>query len=226
MASNSARNCEKRATLSDRVRWLRDGFHWRLVQGYYDARRMIWKAFGGTSAQWLRVVMDRETDAYARSLAVASMDALEISGDKWKSFGFRSYRSVDFPQYDICEGPLAHERFDFIVAEQVLEHVLWPYRAVRHLYQMLRPGGVLIVTTPFLVRVHDYPIDCSRWTELGLKYLLAEAGFELDKCRTGSWGNRACVKANFDRWRHWLPWWHSLKNDQSLPLSVWAFVTK
>ncbi len=150
--------------------------------------RQIRSFVGIEDLQWLRVVMDKETAAYVSSLNYQTFDALEISGIKWANFGFQSYRSVDYPEYDLCQGPLSKEVYDIIIAEQVLEHCLWPYRAVRHLYEMLRPGGVVVLTTPFLVRVHDYPVDCSRWTELGLKHLLAEGRFPLDKIRTGSWG--------------------------------------
>ena len=45
--------------------------------------------------------------------------------------------------------------------------------------------------------LHGYPIDCSRWTELGLKHFLAECGFPIEDFKTGSWGNRASVKASF-----------------------------
>jgi hypothetical protein len=70
--------------------------------------------------------------------------------------------------------------------------------------------------------VHHFPVDCSRWTEVGLKYLLAEAGFPLEAIIVGSWGNRACVTRGFDRVSAWIPWWHSLKNDPRFPVMVWA----
>jgi SAM-dependent methyltransferase len=174
--------------------------------------------------------MDRATHEFMSGLDRRRLDCLEISGTKWRTFGFRSYESVKYPAYDVCTGPCRVASYDVVIAEQVLEHILWPYRAVRHVHQMLRPGGVFVVTTPFMIRVHPCPIDCSRWTELGLKYLLAEGGFPLDEVRTGSWGNAACVRGNMyranDRWADWLPWWHSLKNEAEYPLVVWAFARK
>ena len=119
--------------------------------------------------------------------------------------------------------------FDLIIAEQVWEHLLWPYRAGRHVLEMLRPGGYFLVTTPFLIRVHDWPVDCSRWTELGMKHFLAEVGFPIETIRTGSWGNRQVVKFNL---RHrpesvrYLPWWHSLKNNPLTPYHVWTLARK
>ncbi len=179
----------------------------------------------GPLDQWLRVVMNRETEQFVSSLPYRRLDALEISGRKWQEWEFASYRSTSFPGYDVCEKPLEPGAFDIIFAEQVLEHVPWPSRAARNLWEMLRTGGVLVVDTPFLVRVHEEPIDCARWTETGLQYLLAEAGFELSAIRTGSWGNRACLRANFWSWRRYRPW-HSLRNEPAFPLVVWAFARK
>jgi len=153
---------------------------------------------------------------------------LEFSpgSERWKAFGFKSYLSTSFPDYDVCAGPLRAEAFDLVIAEQVLEHVHWPYRAVKNVHQMLRPGGWFLVATPFLLRVHGYPDDCCRWTEMGLKYLLMEGAFPENGIRTGSWGNRACVKANFQRFASWIPWWHSLRDEPLFPIVVWAYAQK
>jgi SAM-dependent methyltransferase len=185
----------------------------------------VWRLFGGSDTHWSRVVMDRTTAEHVRGLDPAAKDVLEISGDKWREFGFASYRSVGFPDYDVCARPL-DEQFDIIILEQVFEHILYPSRAAKNLWTMLRPGGTLVVTTPFLLCIHDVPIDCSRWTPLGMKYLLAEAGFEPEKMVSGAWGNRACVIANFARWRTWNRYLHSLKNDPKFPIVVWVFAMK
>jgi SAM-dependent methyltransferase len=181
---------------------------------------------GVRDTQWARVVMDRETEKFVRSLNYSAMDAVEVAGNKWERFGFRSYRNVNYPQYDVCEKPIDVAAFDIVIAEQVLEHVLWPHRAVRNVLESLRPGGVFVVTTPFLIPIHEQPFDCSRWSETGLKQLLVESGFSSGPIITGSWGNRGCVCANFQSWVDWIPWKHSLKNDPKFPVHVWAFARK
>lgn len=201
---------------------VRKGVGWRKRIVADHVRRFA----GARDIQWARVVMDQVTKAHVQELPYRSLTALEISGEKWKDFGFASYRAAHYPEYDICNGPLEDDAFDLIIIEQVLEHVFWPFRAVRNAYKMLRPGGTLLITTPFLLRVHNYPVDCSRWTPLGLKYLLAEANFTPDNVQVGSWGNRACVKANFKGWPSWIPWLHSLKNEPEYPVVVWAFAKK
>jgi SAM-dependent methyltransferase len=174
---------------------------------------------------WARAVMDEETARLVRAIHPEQLDVLEISGDRWRQFGFKSYLDAHYPEFDVCEPRLART-FDLIIIEQVLEHVLTPYRAVRALHGLLNPGGYCLVTTPFLIRIHEGPDDCSRWTETGLKYLLAEAGFPLDRIHTGSWGNRACVISNLYRFMAFRPRFHSLKNDPTFPIVVWALAQK
>jgi SAM-dependent methyltransferase len=172
--------------------------------------------------------MDRETEKLVRTLPYTGFDVLEISGNKWASFGFRTYRDVDYPAYDLCKDRLP-ERFDLIIGEQVFEHLLWPYRALRNVATMLRPGGYVLLTTPFLVCIHPTPEDCTRWSEVGLKYLMAECGFPLAHTVTGAWGNRACVIANLrdgHKWASYIPWMHSLRNDATFPIHVWALGRK
>jgi hypothetical protein len=142
------------------------------------ARQVTWRS-GDAHSQWARIVMNRETDRLIRQLDLGHSSALEISGEKWKGYGFYRYRSVEFPAYDVCSDVL-DDQFDIIIAEQVFEHLLWPYRAVRNVFQMLTPNGALLVTTPFLIKIHNHPEDCSRWTEVGIRHLLAEGGFDLN----------------------------------------------
>lgn len=180
---------------------------------------------GIKNEQWARVVMNRTVAEHMRSLDYKNYEVLEISGTGWSSFGFKTYQSLDYEQMDICELKLDRQ-FDLIFVEQVLEHVLWPHRAVKNLFAMLRPSGILVVTTPFLIKIHNYPHDCSRWTEIGIKHLLVEGGFEPSRIITGSWGNRECVVANLDGWVLWNPKKHSLRNDPDFPVVVWAIARK
>ncbi len=169
--------------------------------------------------------MIRRTQAMMHGLPYKELNALEISGNAWADFGFKSYRSVSYPAYDVCEATL-QEQYDVIIAEQVFEHLLWPYRAVRNVHSMLKGGGHFLVTTPFLVKVHGHPIDCSRWTPLGLKYLLAEGGFPLGAISTESWGSRRCAISMFRRWTPYISWLHSLRNEDDFPVHVWAMARK
>ena len=202
---------------------IKDAIAWRVpIYKQWMAKRL-----GVRDIQWARVtVMDRETEKLLRATKFKELDAIEISGSKWQSFGFRSYAAWQYPDFDICNGMHQSECCDLVIAEQVFEHILWPYRAARNVYSMLRPSGMFLITTPFLIRIHDHPVDCSRWTEIGIKHLLADAGFPLASIRTASWGNRHCVRSNFYGWTPYVPWLHSLANEPDFPIVVWAFAQK
>lgn len=188
-------------------------------------RRWLW---GDDQVQWCRVVMNREIERFIRSLDCSHIDALEISGSASQGrYNFRSYRTAQYPEYDVCRDPLAQEQFDLVIAEQVLEHVLRPDRAAANVYQMLRPGGVFVVSTPFLLKVHEYPLDLYRWTEQGMRHLLECAGFT--SVVTASWGNRACLFADMEPgldWTLYNPRLHSLHNEPQFAIVVWAFAEK
>jgi SAM-dependent methyltransferase len=180
---------------------------------------------GYDTTDWVRVVMYREAFNFIERLGPRSLDVLEISGGpQWRErFSFRSYLRTDYPEFDICKHTLGG-RFDLIIADQVFEHLERPVRAAANAYTMLRPDGHLIVATPFLVRVHRSPVDCSRWTPDGLVYLLEEAGFPKHLVHSDGWGNRACLKANLSRWRK--RGFRSLRNEPQFPVMVWPFARK
>jgi SAM-dependent methyltransferase len=199
---------------------------WRSPERRRAALKQLLDRVGFDTTDWIRVVMYEECFAFIRSLGPEQLDVLEISaGPQWRrQFHFRSFSETQYPDFDICAQKLDRQ-FDLIIADQVFEHLPWPYRAGRNVFAMLRPGGWFVIATPFLVRVHNVPIDCSRWTERGMSYLLQECGFAESEIRTASWGNRACVRSNFAKWRRY-GWYRPLANEPDFPAVVWAFARR
>jgi SAM-dependent methyltransferase len=58
----------------------------------------------------------------------------------------------------------------------VLEHVPDPAAALAELRRMLRPGGTLWLTVPFVGELHEEPFDFYRYTPYGLRALAERAG--------------------------------------------------
>jgi len=121
------------------------------------------RVIGYDSTHWLRVVMYQTCFEFVRSLGPENLEVLEIgAGPNWqKAFAFKTYSATQYPDFDICSQTLDRQ-FDLIIADQVLEHVEWPYRAGKNVFAMLRSGGYFVVTTPFLIRIRYGPQDCSR----------------------------------------------------------------
>lgn len=169
-------------------------------------------------SQWCRLVMNERISAVLDGLPAGLCDAVEVSGDQHGGRPWRSYRRLSYPEFDLCS-PSTVDQYDVVICEQVIEHVRDPGTAVSTLRELCRPGGVVVVSTPFLVRVHREPEDFWRFTPSGLRHLLEGAGLEV--VSVSSWGNAACVSANFRRWVGRRRW-DSLADDPDLPVVVWA----
>jgi hypothetical protein len=190
------------------------------------ADRMVFPEADSSGEHWQRVAMNRAVDAHIATLYPPDLTAAEISGDTHESRPWKSYRSLNYPEFDLCADLEEGLEFDVVICEQVLEHVVDPCAAAANLRGLCAAGGHVIVSTPFLVKVHELPIyamhDYWRFTPRGLRTLLERAGLEVDS--VGSWGNSACVVGNLNRWSAYKPW-HSLRNEPDIPLQVWAFAT-
>ena len=76
---------------------------------------------------------------------------------------------------DICKNnrkKVVSESFDIIVCTEVLEHTLNPFSAVREIHRLLKPNGLLLMSTPYDFRIHGPLPDCWRFTEHGIRALL------------------------------------------------------
>ncbi len=164
--------------------------------------------------------MERDIDAQLRELPLAELDAYEVSGRRREGLGFRSYQSTMYPAFDLCRTDEVAPVADVVFCEQVLEHVRHPARAARTLFRLTRPGGIAIVSVPFLIRLHREPEDYWRFSGAGLRALLEDAGFTVE--RVESWGNRASVLLNMWFWFPYVPFVNSLRNSPSAPMVVWA----
>jgi SAM-dependent methyltransferase len=91
--------------------------------------------------------------------------------------GSRKLADVFFDGYRI---PLSDHSADFALCSQVLEHVFDPDRFLLEISRILRPGGQLIITVPFLWDEHEQPYDFSRYSSFGLRHLASKAGFKVE----------------------------------------------
>jgi SAM-dependent methyltransferase len=79
--------------------------------------------------------------------------------------------------------------FDVFIADQVLEHVERIWDAAKEVCRVLKPGGLAIMTTPFLLPLHDCPVDCWRITPHGYRVLFPEP--EWETLSVGQWGGKS-----------------------------------
>jgi SAM-dependent methyltransferase len=176
--------------------------------------------------QYQRVVMNEAVDRFLMDLDPTTRTAVEISGEAHRGKPWKEFVSLNYPEFDLCDPIPQGRTFDIVICEQVLEHVRDPARAVVTLRDLCTPGGRVVVSTPFLIKVHELPLygmhDYWRFTPRGLKLLLETNGLTVDRVET--WGNKMGVFGNLDRWSSRRRW-HSLRNRPDLAVQVWAFAS-
>ena len=81
---------------------------------------------------------------------------------------------------DIHEMPFESDSQTVVLCSEVLEHLIDPARAIREMNRVLKPGGLLIVTTRFVYPIHDAPGDYWRFTPYVLRHLFREWDIEAE----------------------------------------------
>ncbi|MFD2998841.1 class I SAM-dependent methyltransferase [Pontibacter toksunensis] len=84
--------------------------------------------------------------------------------------------------------PLDAETIDSAIAIEVFEHVPDLNQLLSEAKRVLKPGGVLFFTVPFLWPLHDVPYDEFRYTPFALEREFTKNGFEIVKFKSlGGW---------------------------------------
>jgi SAM-dependent methyltransferase len=85
--------------------------------------------------------------------------------------------------------PFPASTFDLVVSTEMLEHCPEPAKVAAEVHRILKPGGRLVLTTPFIYAVHGWPNDYYRYTASALEHLFAS----FDRIEVVSFGNRFVV---------------------------------
>lgn len=141
----------------------------RLYYFVYDYLGPLY--FGGLSP---KKFLDKFTSPVGTRLNVGS-GARKLDQDI-KNVDVENFPGVDIVA-NITDLPLADASVDAVVCDQVLEHVTDPLHAMQELHRVLKPGGYVYISMPFLYPFHASPSDFYRWTHKGYEQLLK--GFEV-----------------------------------------------
>ena len=99
-------------------------------------------------------------------------------------FPGKRYVKQDFQDFDppcidiICDicnmSPIPDESFGLVLNLESLEHISNPQKAIDEIHRVLRPNGLLILTTVMHFKIHRYPKDYWRFTPHGVELLLSQ----------------------------------------------------
>lgn len=116
--------------------------------------------------------------------------------------------------------PVASASVDTVLSLEVLEHLPAPQRCVAEMARVLKPGGRLLLTVPFLQPLHQLPHDFRRYTPRGLRELLDAHGFEVELLQAR--GNVASATgAVLSQWLLRTLAARETKHDGSVAMSRW-----
>jgi SAM-dependent methyltransferase len=85
---------------------------------------------------------------------------------------------------DAASLPFADGSIDCVVLLEVLEHLEHPRRALEEIARVLKPGGRLLLSMPFLYPIHDAPHDFQRYTTHGLAREISAVGLDVGAITT------------------------------------------
>lgn len=92
-------------------------------------------------------------------------------GKKYVGTDFRQGAGVDVV-LDLHKIDLPDASVGTVLLLETLEHVEYPHDALKELYRVLKPEGVIIMSSSMYFIIHDYPHDYWRFTPEAFRSLL------------------------------------------------------
>lgn len=117
------------------------------------------------------------TKPYRELFNVSEYVGLDIDNELTRDRGIADYF------YDGTHFPFEDESFDAVLCNQVLEHVFNPDGFLLEIRRVLRPGGKLLLTVPFVWDEHEQPYDYARYSSFGLEALIQKQGLKVTEHR-------------------------------------------
>jgi SAM-dependent methyltransferase len=151
------------------------GFIGIFVNPFYHARLGLRKAMSIFSSELKGRLLDVGCGSkpYQELFAVDDYIGLDIDSE-----ASRNRKIADY-FYDGKTFPFNEDEYDSVLCNQVLEHVFNPDEFLSEIKRVLKPGGRLLLTVPFVWDEHEQPHDYARYSSFGLKALLDKNGFNV-----------------------------------------------
>ncbi len=112
---------------------------------------------------------------------------------------------------------------DTLLSTEVLEHVPKPRALVTEMARVLKPGGKLLLTVPFIQPLHELPSDYFRFTPSSLREFAESSGLEVESIEPR--GNFASANgAMLSQWLTRSVGASKRQSDGSVILSPWRSV--
>lgn len=173
-----AQRAQKLEKLTSRIRW--DMPH-EVVDGKLDFLTESLRA--ETRIIDTENVSSHDYDADIVSLVDKYADGILLDcGSGRRNTYFSNVINYEIVNYDTTDVigvgeylPFEDATFDAVISVAVLEHVRDPFRCAREISRVLKPGGELFCSVPFLQPLHGYPHHYFNATPQGIRRLFEDA---------------------------------------------------
>jgi len=140
-----------------------------------DSRRMVRSGLSGLTGQILDI------GCADRWVASALGPGCDYVGLDYPATGRDLYRARPNVFADASSLPFGDGNFDAVIMLEVVEHLRLPEHAFREAVRVMKPGGKLLLSMPFLYPIHDAPFDFQRYTTHGLEREVRQSGLQLQR---------------------------------------------
>jgi SAM-dependent methyltransferase len=96
--------------------------------------------------------------------------------------------------YDGGKIPIDDASIDCILSSQVFEHINNLNEVLNELNRLLKPGGKLLISVPFLWEEHEEPFDYFRYSSFGIEEMLEKHNFDIQNKRKCTTSIEACFQ--------------------------------
>lgn len=143
---------------------------------YYTVRSAILSSVKRETVDFYGAVLDVGCGFMPYRSLIESLDAVE------------SYAGLDVEEqtyyFDVAPDlvwdgrsiPAPNGSFDCVMATEFLEHIADPMAVLTEITRVMKPGGKLFATVPFIWNLHELPYDEFRYTPTSLDRILVDAG--------------------------------------------------
>jgi len=156
-------------------------------QGHFYIQKAIFNSI--FSPFWIaRKELDKNIKELSKKLTGKVLD-IGAGSKPYKKY-FTDYTSLEVEGKEADYNykgkfPFNDNEFDSAICTQVLEHIFEPELFLGEINRVLKRGGKLLLTVPFVWDEHEQPYDYARYSSFGLSYLLGKYFKVIEIRKTG-----------------------------------------